>query len=111
MEQARRCRRTLQNLGSDCATNPHDYQHCPNNSSPQDQIFYANITSSNSPPVYNVYSVDGCYGPEGAPQGTVAALIETINGVRQPLGGQIAIEQDMAGGQYLPAQCFHPHNP
>jgi hypothetical protein len=85
--------RTLQNLGSDCATNPDDYLHCPNNSSPQGQIFYSQITSANSP--YNVYSVDGCYGPEGAPQGTVA-------GITGNPGALAAIEQNMT------AHCVHP---
>jgi hypothetical protein len=104
------CTPQLQNLATDCATNPLDVLHCPNNSSPQGQLFYVNITGTNSTPVYNVYSVDGCYGPEGAPLGTISAIIETINGVPQPLSGQIAIEQDMAGGNYLPAQCFRrPH--
>ncbi len=101
------CTPHLGNLGSDCP-NPNDYLHCPNNSSPQGQIFYSQVTTGSVP--LNIYSVDGCINPEGAPQGTVAALVETINGVPQPLGGQIAIEQDMAGGQYLPARCFHrPH--
>ena len=94
------CTPQLQNLGTDCATNPLDVLHCPNNSSPQGQLFYANITSANAPPVYNVYSVDGCYGPEGAPLGTVSAL--AVNGNNPPTG-ETAIEQDMV------TQCFHSH--
>ena len=99
--------RNLKNLGTDCATNPSDVSFCPNNSSTQGQIFYVNITSANPPPVYNVYSVDGCFGPEGAPQGTVAAILVTQNGQKVPMDGGSAIEQDMAGGSTLAAQCFH----
>jgi len=45
-----------------------DFQanYCPNNSSPQGQIFYANFGPNNLPPNYNLYAVDSCNGPEGA---------------------------------------------
>jgi hypothetical protein len=43
----------------------------PNNSSPQGQIFYANIGQSNSPPNYAVYAVDNCDGSEGVDAGNV----------------------------------------
>jgi hypothetical protein len=89
--------RTLRNLASDCATNPNDYQNCPNNSSTQGQLFYKNITRDISPPVFNVYSVDGCEGPEGVSEGTVDAL--AVHG-QAPMG-EVAIENDMTG------QCFH----
>jgi hypothetical protein len=89
--------RSLRNLASDCATNPNDYQNCPNNSSTQGQLFYKNITRDIAPPVFNVYSVDGCYGPEGVSEGTVDAL--AVRG-QAPLA-EVAIENDMT------AQCFH----
>jgi hypothetical protein len=93
--------RSVQNPNNiNCATN-YKYDYCPNNTSPEGEIFYAQITASNSPPVYNVYAVDQCFGPEGAPQGNVGSPTGT--------SGQIAIEQDMAGGpqNVPPAQCFH----
>lgn len=78
----------------------------PNNSSPKGQLFYANFTQSNSPAAYNVYAVDQCNRAEGAPLGNVTQIM--VNG--QPLLGQSAIEQDMAGGPNLSAQCFRrPH--
>jgi len=90
--------RTVSNPNINCSTN-YQYQYCPNNTSPQGQIFYQNITLANTPPVFNVYAVDGCVNPEGAPQGTVAA-----NG----LSGQKAIQQDMAGLQgFAPGACTH----
>jgi hypothetical protein len=89
--------RSLRNLASDCATNPNDYQNCPNNSSTQGQLFYKNITRDGAPPVFNVYSVDGCEGPEGVSEGTVDAL----TGRGQAPQAEVAIENDMT------AQCFH----
>jgi hypothetical protein len=94
--------RSVQNPNDiDCATN-YDKNACPNNSSPQAQIFYSQINASNSPPVFKIVAVDQCAGPEGSPDGNVGS----------PTGpaGQIAIEQDMAGAPGVPAQCFHrPH--
>lgn len=94
--------RSVQNPNNvDCATN-YDGKVCPNNSSPQAQIFYSQITSSNSPPVFKVVAVDQCVSSEGSPDGNVGS----------PTGppGQIAIEQDMAGAPGVIAQCFHrPH--
>ncbi len=89
--------RNLRNLASDCATNPYDYDNCPNESSTQGQLFYKNITRDIAPPVFNVYSVDGCVGPEGVTQGTVDAL--SVRG-QAPLA-EVAIPNDMT------AQCFH----
>jgi hypothetical protein len=92
------CRSVYNPQNYNCTTAYH-YQYCPNNTSPQGQIFYHNITSLNSPPAYNVYAVDQCVNPEGAPQGTVAALSQ---------GGQQSIQQDMAGFQGLaPGACTH----
>jgi hypothetical protein len=92
--------RSVRNLSRDCATDPNDYTNCPNNSSPQGQIFYNNINRDNAPPVFNIYSVDECDGPEGVTQGTVSAL--TNRG--RALIGEVAIENDMT------AQCYHSHS-
>jgi hypothetical protein len=76
------------------------YDYCPNNSSPQGQLFYAQVGAASPPPVFNVYAVDACMGPEGAPQGGVGSSTGTL--------GQTAIQQDMAGTPALPiGQCQH----
>jgi hypothetical protein len=91
--------RSVQNPNNvDCSTN-YDGKVCPNNSSPQAQLFYSQITASNSPPVFKVVAVDNCEGSEGSPSGNVGS----------PTGppGDVAIEQDMAGAPGVTAQCFH----
>jgi hypothetical protein len=88
--------------GVNCSTG-YQYSFCPNNSSPQGEIFYSQFTQSNSPPHYAVWGVDGCNGPEGAPDGSVTAMSGEPR-------GYTAMQQDMAGGSQpdsLPAQCFH----
>jgi hypothetical protein len=68
---------------------------CPNNSSPQGEIFYEKLTSDGIAPVahYAIYAVQSCNGSEGVdgPNATVPAL--------NNLDGSDAIEQDMM------AQC------
>jgi hypothetical protein len=93
------CRSVSNPHNINCATN-FNPNYCPNNTSPQGQIFYAQIGSSNSPPHYDVYAVDQCNGPEGVTSGNVPGVTSNPTGL-------IAIEQDMAGGNILPAQCFH----
>jgi hypothetical protein len=92
--------RSVKNLGFiDCATD-YQFEYCPNNSSPQGEVFYNNFTASNHPPVYNVWAVDQCIGPEGAPQGGVGTAGGTL--------GQTAIQQDMAGTSgFPPGACTH----
>jgi hypothetical protein len=88
----------------DCATS-YNYDFCPNNSSPQGQLFYTQVTD---PPHYNVYAVDNCFGPEGVPQGDVAQLSNPQKGII--VSGATGIQQDMAGAPGPPpklAQCFH----
>ncbi len=94
--------RSVQNPNNvDCSTN-YDSKVCPNNSSPQAQIFYSQITAANSPPVFKVVAVDNCEGSEGSPSGNAGSPTGTM--------GQLEIEQDMAGGSGVTAQCFHrPH--
>lgn len=79
----------------------------PNNSSPQGQIFYANIGSSNSPPNYAVYAVDNCNGSEGVDTGNVPGFDPAYFG--GTIQGSDAIVDDMIG--YSPAlltpQCTH----
>jgi len=95
------CRSVQNPTNIDCAATP-DSKACPNNSSPQAQLFYSQITPANSPPVYKVVAVDQCEGPEGSPSGNVGSPTGPL--------GQIAIEQDMAGAPGVTAQCFHrPH--
>jgi len=60
------CRTVYNPNNYNCAAvNNNNVMHCPNNSSPQGQIFYANIGSSNSPPAYNLWAVNLCRGSEG----------------------------------------------
>lgn len=93
--------RSLKNQYTNCTGNNYNYDFCPNNSSPQGQIFYEQIGQTNSPPIYNIYAVDQCFGPEGAPQGNVSAL------PGNPYG-QTAIQQDMAGlPNAAPGHCVH----
>lgn len=93
------------NQSNNCATN-YNYNYCPNNSSSQGEIFYSQFTSTNAPPVFNIYAVNNCIGPEGAPQGDVPYL----SSGELVMSGLSAIEQDMAGGVNTLAQCFHgPH--
>jgi len=91
--------RSVQNPDNiDCATN-YTGKDCANNSSPQAEIFYSQITSANSPPVYKVVAVDNCEGSEGSPSGNVGSLTGSL--------GETEIEQDMAGAAGVTAQCFH----
>ncbi len=98
------CRSLGNQQQTSCSTDYHS-NTCPNESSEQGQIFFNNFTQSNTPPVYNLYPVDGCTGPEGVAAGTV--LINATNE-----GGFDAISQDMAGGPLAPLgapQCQHVH--
>ncbi|MFZ0322307.1 MAG: hypothetical protein WAL56_24480 [Candidatus Sulfotelmatobacter sp.] len=87
------CRTVYNPQNIDCTTN-FNAQYCPNNSSPQGQIFQYQV-SLGSPANYNVYAVDSCNGPEGAadPNSTVLAL--------NNLDGYDAVKQDME------AACTH----
>jgi hypothetical protein len=95
--------RSVQNqqTAQNCATNYVKYDnYCPNNSSPQGQIFYSQIGQSNSPPSYNVYAVDNCYGPEGATSSAAYVTALPITGGYQD--GYDAVKLDMI------AACKHP---
>lgn len=97
--------RTLanQHTVSQCAA---DYteRYCPNNSSPQGEIFYSQITGANPPAHYNVYSVDNCNGSEGVID--TDSQVSALNNE----DGLDAIKFDMAGGGGQTAQCVHgPH--
>jgi hypothetical protein len=78
-----------------------------NNSSPQGQIFYAQIGQSNSPPHYDVYAVDNCSDDEGVGGGTVPGFYPNNN--TQSLTGFYDVIYDMVGNltHNIPAQCFH----
>jgi len=93
----------------DCAGHNNDNPNfCPNNSSPQGQIFYANIGSSNQPPNYAVYAVDNCGNAEGVPTGNVPGYMPAIfNG---NVTGINAVTYDMVGSGpplNISAQCVH----
>jgi hypothetical protein len=104
--------RSLQSQQSaqNCSQHYSEYQdYCPNNSSPQGEIFYSQITQATAP--YNVFAVDQCGGPEGASStlSNVPGDQYAVNGV---ISGFNAITFDMAGappnsGFNVPAQCIH----
>jgi len=73
--------------------------YCPNNSSPQGQIFYAAITANGNTPLapYTIYGVRNCGGPEG-----VGAAGSDVPGYPDDPSGFSAIESDML------SQCKHP---
>jgi hypothetical protein len=77
-----------------------------NNSSPQGQIFYAQIGAGNSPPSYAVYAVDTCPDAENVGGGTVPGF--AISGLQ----GSRAVVDDMVGysinGNNVAAKCSHP---
>jgi len=104
------CRTVYDPINISCQSN-FDPRYCPNNSSPQGEIFYAQITSSNSPPVYNLYAVDRCDGPEGAPStaSSVSGYLPSV--FTTGISGFNAITYDMAGypPKNITAQCIHPH--
>jgi hypothetical protein len=90
----------------------HNDNYCPNNSSPQGEIFYNQINQSNSPQPYNIYAVDSCNGPEGASStGATVLALQIPNGQGQTVSqdGYDAIKYDMIGGGPLkqPVGCFH----
>jgi len=103
------CRSVVSNPNYNCAANGNaNSNYCPNNSSPQGQIFYANIGSNNSPPHYAVYAVDNCSNAEAVGSGNVPGYLPQIfNGTVQ---GLTAITDDMVGsGTIIPAQCVYRH--
>jgi hypothetical protein len=107
--------RSLQGQLQNCSGTNYDPEHCPNNSSPQGERFYSQITQANTN--YNVYAVDLCGGPEGAAntQSNVPGFYPAVfgNGISGTINGYNAITYDMAGpppNLNLPvsAQCKHP---
>jgi hypothetical protein len=91
------------------ANNNNNFNICPNNSSPQGQIFYANIGPNNAPPSYNVYAVDECVDAEGVTGGLVPGYSPAPGSQ-----GYYAIQWDMAGSPpgsspHIPAQCVRRH--
>ncbi|MGA7909335.1 MAG: hypothetical protein WCA16_18155 [Candidatus Sulfotelmatobacter sp.] len=109
--------RSVQNPNNyDCAAHNNDNSNvCPNNSSTQGQIFYANIGPSNLPPSYNIYAVDNCGNAEGVtatnPPSNVPGYQTAIFG--GTVNGFNAIADDMVGAQIgqniISAQCFRRH--
>jgi hypothetical protein len=101
------CRSVYNPQNINCTTN-FNAQYCPNNSSPQGEIFHYQV-SLNQPANYNVYAVDNCNNPEGAgdPNSSVLALQLPNGGGSQD--GYDAIKYDMIGGGPLkrPVGCIH----
>ncbi len=94
--------RSLANRVPNCNGGGYDQDACPNNSSPQGEMFYSQITSSTSH--YAVYAVDLCGGPEGA-----AYTNSNVPGFIVPGSGFQSITSDMAGNPpTVSAQCTHP---
>jgi len=96
-----------QQSAQNCSTNYVHYDnYCPNNSSPQGQIFYAQVAAG-SPQFYNVYAVDSCAGPEGATSSAASVTALPVNGGYQD--GYDAVKYDMIGGgpNNDAVGCFH----
>jgi hypothetical protein len=106
------CRSVVANPNYACAANSNNnYNSCPNNSSPQGQIFYENIGVGNAPPHYAVYAVDSCGNAEGVGSGTVPGFYPQYFGGTSGGGGNAAgstaITDDMVGSApNIPAQCI-----
>jgi hypothetical protein len=105
--------RSVSNPNNINCTTHYEVNHCPNNTSPQGQIFYAQIGSSNSPAHYAVYAADNCDGPEGSYStgSNVPGYLPSVFG--GTVSGFNAISYDMAGTSppnttfTIPAQCTH----
>jgi hypothetical protein len=107
--------RSLQNQQSTqtCTTEYGEYQDdCPNNSSPEGEIFYNQFTSTSTPPHFAIYPVDLCAGPESVstplsnvPGFYYSAFGGTINGTNAITDDMVGYKQN--GVQVVPAQCFH----
>jgi len=107
------CRSVVDNTGYNCAASHNgDGTVCPNNSTPQGQIFYANFGPNNLPGTnYAVYAVDNCIHAEGVEEGNVPGYQPAIFG--GTIDGLSAVSDDMVGytngTQSIPAQCVRNH--
>jgi hypothetical protein len=111
------CRSVANSNNYPCAANGNNnINSCPNNSSPQGQIFYANIGAGNPPPYYNVFAVDNCSTSEGTGDGNVPGFYPLDFGGTSSGGGTIkgttSMTYDMVGYKQngvtvIPAQCAH----
>lgn len=83
-----------------CSITNFDQRHCPNNTSPQGELFYGAITSTGimPPKPYAIYSVDSCDGPEGVSDESTSKVPGFGDGNKS---GFAAIEADML------TQCNH----
>lgn len=88
------------------ATNNGNSNYCPNNSSPQGQIFYQNIPYLT--PNFSVYAVDACGNAEAVGSGNVLGYApQVFNGT---VTGITAITDDMVGvPPVIPAMCIRRH--
>jgi hypothetical protein len=105
------CRSVYNPNNYDC-TNGYNENLCPNNSSPQGQVFYRNIVSTDLPPNYAIYAADQCQGSEGVNgiHSNVPGFYPSVFG--GTIQGSLAIQYDMIGYknnqgvQVVTAQCF-----
>jgi hypothetical protein len=93
------CQSLSNQQSQSCYTN-YNWMTCPNESSAQGQSYFRNFTQANSPAIYSLNPVESCNGPEGIAAGTVISTGQ---------GGLIAIQQNMAGGSGVTAQCSHSY--
>jgi hypothetical protein len=101
------CRSVVSNPNYDCVAHHNgNSNYCPNNSSPQGQLFYQNIPSGTSN--FAVYAVDLCTNAEAVGSGNVPGYQpQVFNGT---VVGLTAITDDMIGrAPNIPAQCVRRH--
>jgi hypothetical protein len=110
------CRGVIDHNGYDCTANHNNNsQSCPNNSSPQGQLFYQNIASGTLH--FAVYAVDMCQNAEAVASGNVPGFYPQDFGGSSSGGGTIqglnAITYDMVGYTsgtiIIPAACVRRH--
>jgi hypothetical protein len=110
------CRHVIDHNGTNCALIVNnDSNDCPNNSSPQGQLFYQNIP--NGTLHFNVYAVDACQNAEAVASGNVPGFYPQDFGGNSSGGGtvtgQTAITYDMvgynSGSIVIPQQCVRRH--
>jgi hypothetical protein len=101
--------RSVYNIGvvyNCAATNNGNSNYCPNNSSPQGQLFYQNIP--NGTLHFSVYAVDFCTNAEAVGSGNVPGYQpQVFNGY---VSGITAITDDMVGlAPNISPQCVRRH--
>ncbi len=101
------CRSVVSNGVNCAAIGNNDSKDCPNNSSPQGQLFYANISSST--PNFALYATDACVTAEGVSGGNVPGYLPAI--FHGTVSGFDAITDDMIGNSspLITPKCIRRH--